>query len=480
MNHGFLGHFMPSHLTEQVAILQARTIAFCGLCSLVIALYSCLKWWRLGNEALALGSLLLLLGMPMVLLAMRSALVPVSVAANGALALACGYSAQLIYQLGGLQSAHIFWPAVLIVLAYLLSGYRSAAFWSVVQVGFLFWLIYQQRSGAQLPQFELSPRQDMINTYSGYLLPLLTIWLAQWFNLSLRRQALEEAAQGIVDARAYGQQAADQEKQLTVLVDEVRVSAGDLLQMAEELQQTLHGIRLRCQSIDQDAGQQADAMEHLDSAVQGVVEGLEHSTRQMQQLNRQTADSSSQVSVCAEAMQQAQTGMQAIQSSNRHIAEAMEQITAIAQQTNLLALNAAIEAARAGEQGRGFAVVADEVRNLSQRSNNTAETVHAVLAESRGLVDNGVKQVTEAGVLMLTNVELTQRLSTSIAEQQQRLEQAHDQLLGVRADSAGQRAASKRQREASSDLLVAQEELSRLGQRLGDISRLLHSRIKNV
>ncbi|MFN3579503.1 MAG: methyl-accepting chemotaxis protein [Pseudomonas sp.] len=178
-------------------------------------------------------------------------------------------------------------------------------------------------------------------------------------------------------------------------------------------------------------------------------------------------------------MQQAEASMLKIQQSNRHIDDAMQQISAIAEQTNLLALNAAIEAARAGEQGRGFAVVADEVRSLSQRSNKTADTVHSVLNESRGLVDTGVSQVGQAGVAMLENVELTGSLSASIAEQHRELDQAHRQLLQVRDYSAEQRAASERQSQASGELLRAQEDLGGLGTRLGEISRLLHQRVKD-
>lgn len=480
MNQGFLGHFMPPGLTDQVAALQARTIAFSGLCSILVALYSCLKWWHLGNAALVTGSLVLLLGMPLVLWLMRLSAIPVALAANAALALATTYSTQLIYQLGGLQSAHIYWPVVLIVLAYLLSGFRSAAFWSLVQGAFMAWLIYQQRSGATLPVFELSPRDEMVNTYSGFLLPLLTVWLAQWFSLSLRRDALNDAQQAVVEAREFGQRAVSQEQQLKALVDEVRTSAADLLAMAEQLQHTLQGIRQRCQSIDQDAGQQAGAMAHLDSAVQQVLGQLHETTGHMQQLNQQTSTSTDQVQQCADTMQEAEASMLAIQQSNNHIAAAMQQIIAIAQQTNLLALNAAIEAARAGEQGRGFAVVADEVRNLSQRSNSTADTVQGVLGDSRRVVDQGVKQVAEAGAALLSNVTLTLDLSSSIGAQRRMLDQAHEQLVEVQQHSAEQRSASQRQREASGELLEAQENLARLGDRLSDISRLLHARVKDV
>ena len=167
MRQGFLGQFLPHDLTDQASILLARTLAFSALCSVVIGLYSCIKWGRMGNDALMYGSLLLVLGMPLMLLVLRSAVLPLAVAANMALACMASYSMLLIYQLGGLHSAHIYWPAVIIVFAYLLAGARSAMVWSLVQVLFVFWLIRLERSGASLPVFELSPRDAAVNTYSG-------------------------------------------------------------------------------------------------------------------------------------------------------------------------------------------------------------------------------------------------------------------------------------------------------------------------
>ncbi|WP_371319259.1 methyl-accepting chemotaxis protein [Pseudomonas gingeri] len=95
----------------------------------------------------------------------------------------------------------------------------------------------------------------------------------------------------------------------------------------------------------------------------------------------------------SEEMQSASEGIEALGKQSMLITSMVQTIGGIAAQTNLLALNAAIEAARAGEQGRGFAVVADEVRQLAGRTSAATEEIVTVVQQNQKLVDEAVRDM---------------------------------------------------------------------------------------
>lgn len=140
-----------------------------------------------------------------------------------------------------------------------------------------------------------------------------------------------------------------------------------------------------------------------------AAESADNGQRQTHEGQRQIDAAVKNVELLREEISQSATAMQLLEQDNNNIQSILGTIRAIAEQTNLLALNAAIEAARAGEQGRGFAVVADEVRALAKR---TAEST----AEIDNLLSNLVHRTQSMGKQMHANLEVSQLTVTSINE----------------------------------------------------------------
>ncbi|KJH59335.1 chemotaxis protein [Pantoea agglomerans] len=165
----------------------------------------------------------------------------------------------------------------------------------------------------------------------------------------------------------------------------------------------------------------AASMEQLTGTVRQNADNATHA-------NQLAGDASQVAARGTEVVRQVVTTMGEIHHSSRKVVDIISVIDSIAFQTNILALNAAVEAARAGEQGRGFAVVASEVRNLAQRSANSAREIKKLIEESVANIDTGSALVEQAGQTM---DELMKGVSSVTTLMSEIMSASREQSLGI-------------------------------------------------
>ncbi len=271
------------------------------------------------------------------------------------------------------------------------------------------------------------------------------------------------------------------------LISGIRDGVTQIASAAEELsavtEQTSAGVN--SQKVETD--QVATAMHEMTATVQEVARNAEEASQaaaaadgEARAGDQVVSEAIAQIERLASEVVRSTDAMTVLQQESDKIGSVMDVIKAVAEQTNLLALNAAIEAARAGEAGRGFAVVADEVRGLAQRTQKSTEEIEglvaglqngtqqvaAVMNNSRSLTDSSVALTRKAGASLenitrtVSNIQSMNQQIAAAAEQQSAVaEEISRSIINVR-DVSEQTAAASEETAASS------VELARLGNQL--------------
>jgi methyl-accepting chemotaxis protein len=270
----------------------------------------------------------------------------------------------------------------------------------------------------------------------------------------------------------------DFDRESTQLVTSVAEGATELKSVASSMSQ----IAERTEDMSTTV---AAAAEEASSNVETVASATE-------EINASLAEIASQVSRATEVAQTAvstasQTSgvINGLREQSDSIGEVVKMITDIAEQTNLLALNATIEAARAGEAGKGFAVVASEVKNLATQTAKATEQISAQIDSVRGESANAVDAIDRISAVIRQIDEITTAIAAAVEEQAaatreiaRNVQQASVGTTDVTSNIAQVKGGASETGTASRDVLTASEELSQHAERMRSVVQQFIAGIK--
>ncbi|MBB2888985.1 MULTISPECIES: methyl-accepting chemotaxis protein [Pseudomonas] len=280
-------------------------------------------------------------------------------------------------------------------------------------------------------------------------------------------------------ARAFNQMS----QALSTMVEHIRRASEEVNSRAQALSGLSGGAY---EGMEQQSGEitsMAGAVEEFSATSLNIADNMGNTQRLAQENAQQTQigrtsmdEASSSLEQIAGALNSTATVINTLGQRSQEIGGIVGVITAIAEQTNLLALNAAIEAARAGEQGRGFAVVADEVRNLASRTRQATDEISGMIQSIQQETGNAISTMEQGNVLMQEGLSRNANVASALARIDEQSRSAGQQFAAITTATQEQSStatllssnlqsialANSEQREVVSNLAVTAKELEKL------------------